>query len=207
MGFLKRLFGGAAAPGATSDAPAAAPVLRDTARGRPATRSTALDGPVDWPVDAATGVVFDDEWLLTGLKTAVNDNQFRSKIEAREDSARLRRERLRSPGLGGHDQLSDMLRGRDWLEWGEHVRQMKREGYLKSALALVYEIIDTAARSRSSVWDKVPPGWFTEAAVIHRKLKDYDGEVRIMERALESYPGDADYETRLQKAQALLAKP
>jgi tetratricopeptide (TPR) repeat protein len=202
MGILTRLFGGTPAPAASkSTKPATVlgpvPRLRDTARHQ------TPDGPVDWPVDAATGVVFDDEWLLAGLKTAVNENQFRSALE---DQARRRRERLYTPGLDGHDQLSDMLRGRDWLEWGDHVRQMKREGYLESALTLVYEIIDTADRSNSPLWDKVPPGWFNEAAVIHRKLKDYDGEVRILQRALESYPGSTDYQSRMEKAQALLSK-
>ena len=214
MGFLNRLFGRSGAPEpagtstATTPAGSPGPVLggEDSAGDHWPARPQVPDGPVDWPVDAATGVVFDDEWLLAGLKTAVNENQFRSKMEAREDSAGRRRERLHTPGLDGHDQLSDMLRGRDWLEWGEHIRQMKREGYLESALALVYEIINTAAQSKSQSWDKVPPGWFTEAAVIHRKLKDHDGEVRILQRALKSYPGDSDFEARLEKARALLAK-
>lgn len=118
----------------------------------------------------------------------------------------LRRERAYRPGTDGHDQHADMLRGRDWLEWSEHVSQMKREGYFEAALALVYEMIETVSRSKSSIWDKVPPGWFKEAAIIHRKLKDYDGEVRLMRRALKSYPKADDFKARLEKALALKTK-
>lgn len=168
-------------------------------------RPQAQDGPVDWPTDQQTGLVFDDEWLLVGLKGAVNANQYASKLEMREDSAARRRERLFRPGLDGHNQQAGMLRGRDWLEWSEHVSQMKREGYLENALALVYEMMDTARGS--NFWDhKPPPGWYNEAAVILRKLKDYDTEVRILEEALKGYPGSDRFAARLEKAKALQLK-
>lgn len=209
MGFLKRLFGGKQDP-APEPQPTAAPRVERRAavapdhsfdRGRP----QAPDGPVDWPIDPTSGLVFDDDWLLAGLKKAVNENQYASKLEAREDSAALRRERLFQPGLDGHDQQADMLRGRDWLEWGEHVAQMKREGYLECALALVYEMMDTARGS--AFWDhKPPPGWYSEAAVILRKLKDYDAEVRSLEEALRDYPGSERFSSRLEKAKALQLK-
>jgi hypothetical protein len=216
MGFLKKLFGGSSehaaiagrivAPTPPAQKPATTAQV-EISQGKFRTgRPQVPDGPVEWPVDLASGLVFDDGWLLSGLKKAVNENQYRIKLEEREESAILRRERLIRPGTDGHDQRVDMLRGRDWLEWGEHVRQMKREGYLECALALVYEMIDTVSRSKTSIWDKVPPGWFTEAAIIHRKLKDYDGEIRLMRTALKSYPGAEDFQARLNKAQILLAK-
>jgi hypothetical protein len=209
MGIFKRLFGGKANPAREPQPatppravrPAAVTQQRDYDRGRP----QAPDGPVDWPIDPASGLVFDDDWLLAGLKKAVRENQYDSKLEGREDSAALRRERLFQPGLDGHDQLADMLRGRDWLEWGEHVAQMKREGYLECALALVYEMMDTARRS--AFWDhKPPPGWYSEAAVILRKLKDYETEVRTLKEALKDYPGSQRFSTRLDKAKALQLK-
>lgn len=209
MGLLKRLFGGQdaatqpkrhAVVRPTEPTTSTFPVDRSKA-GRP----QAADGPVSWPIDPKSGLVFDDEWLLAGVKKAVSANQFASKLEGREESAALRRGRLLRPGLGGHDQQANMLRGRDWLEWSEHVAQMKREGYLECALALVYEIMDTA---RGSVfWSHTPPpGWYSEAAVILRKLKDYDTEVRILEEALDGYPGNESFSMRLEKAKAFQLK-
>jgi hypothetical protein len=209
MGILKRLFGGKQAP-APEPGLIPYPLVERTAADIPehpfeAGRPQAPDGPVDWPIDPATGIVFDDEWLLDGLKEAVNAIQYASKVEGREDSAQLRRERLFQPGLDGHDQRVDMLRGRDWLEWGEHVAQMKREGYLECALALVHEMMGTTRGS--AFWEHTPPpGWYNEAAVILRKLKDYDAEVRILGEALEGYPDSESFSTRLQKARALQLK-
>lgn len=130
----------------------------------------------------------------------LNENQFRATIDGLKDQADLRRERLFEPGLDGHHQRSDMLRGRDWLEWGEHVKQMKREGYLEPALKLVYEMMDTARNWPT--WDTIPPGWYNEAAIILRKLKNHDAEARLMEEALREYPGDTRFTTRLEKAKA-----
>jgi hypothetical protein len=206
MGLLKRLFGGRDA----AIQPEHHPVVRPAETVAPADtfrtgRPQAPDGPVDWPTDPESGLVFDDAWLLAGLEKAVNENQYRAKLEARDDMATLRRERLFQPGLDGHDQQADMLRGRDWLEWNEHVHQMKREGYLECALALVYEMMDTARGS--AYWDhKPPPGWYDQAAIILRKLKDFDAEVRLMEEALRNYPGSEDFSTRLEKAKALQLK-
>lgn len=209
MGILKRLFGGKEAP--TPDLKPEAvrqvepAVARVQANHFEAGRPQAPDGPVDWPTDPESGLVFDDEWLITGLKKAVNENQYLSKLAAREDSAALRRERLFQPGLDGHDQQVDMLRGRDWLEWSEHISQMKREGYLECALALVYEMMDTARGS--SFWGHTPPpGWYNEAAVILRKLKDYDAEVRLLEEAIKAYRGSERFSSRLAKAKALQRK-
>lgn len=209
MGLLKRLFGGNAMPTQPAQHRAERPVLPAVSYAEPVMfrtdRAQAQDGPVDWPTDQQTGLVFDDAWLLAGLKGAVNSNQYTSKLEMREDSAARRRERLFRPGLDGHDQQADMLRGRDWLEWSEHVSQMKREGYLESALALVHEMMDTARGS--AFWDhKPPPGWYSETVVILRKMKDYDAEVRTLEEALRDYPGSERFSTRLEKAKALQLK-
>lgn len=209
MGLLKRLFGGRDMATQPEPHPSVQPIataISDSpANSFQTGRPEAPDGPVDWPTDPASGLVFDDEWLLSGLRKAVNEKQYLSKLELREDMARRRRERLFQPGLDGHDQQADMLRGRDWLEWNEHVHQMKREGYLECALALVYEMIDMTRGS--AYWDhKPPPGWYNEAAVILRKLKEYDAESRLMAEALENYPGNERFSIRMEKAKALQLK-
>lgn len=202
MGLLKKLFGNKQSQRQHDQAS----IPSRTAPGQSASagRSQALDRPVQWPVDPNTGQVFDDEWLFDGLKRAVNENQFRAKSEMLNDMAVRRRERLSVPGLDGHNQADSMLRGRDWLEWGEFVHQMKREGHLQPALALVYEMMQTS--TKSDVFDTVPPGWYREAAIIHRKLKDYDGEISLMKEALVSYPHDEDFEKRCAKARELKGK-
>ncbi|MGT2461101.1 hypothetical protein [Sinomonas atrocyanea] len=169
-------------------------------------RPQVADYPVDWPVDPATGTVFDDTWLLDGLQRSVSPSSFQSKLEAREEKARARRERLWEPGVDTVYQEDDLLRGRDWLEWDEHVYQMKRDGFLESALSLVYEMIDVASKSPSYDEHKVPGGWYGEAAVILRKLKRREEEIRILQAALADYPGNPAFADRLAKTEALLAK-
>ncbi|HSN36609.1 MAG TPA: hypothetical protein VLT34_09700 [Arthrobacter sp.] len=44
------------------------------------------------------------------------------------------------------------------------------------------------------------------SSLIHRKLKDHAGEVRLVRRALKSYPKDDVFQARLEKALALQAK-
>lgn len=86
MGFIKRLSGGrdeqlvdeerigAEPPAAPRPA---ATVQVDFSHGEFRTgRPQVPDGHVDWPVDPKSGLVFDDEWLLSGLKNAVNENQY-----------------------------------------------------------------------------------------------------------------------------------
>ena len=59
---------------------------------------------------------------------------------------------------------------------------------------------------RSPSYDRlrVLPGWYEEAAIILRKLKRPDEEVRILRRAIVDYPDN--FAARLAKAEALAAR-
>jgi hypothetical protein len=206
MGLFSSLFGGQkdaspAQPAPVVPAPArSASGVETDGYGRP----MAPDRPVDWPVDEETGQVFDDEWLMSGVKAALNANQFNQMAQSRAESAQRRRARLWAPGVDGvYTEEAEQLRGRHWLEWRDHVEQMNREGRHEAALALCYEIIDVAERVDPK--RTAPPGWYDKAGILLRKMKDYDAEVRLMERVVAKYPGDR-FQVRLAKARELQAK-
>jgi hypothetical protein len=167
-------------------------------------RPMAPNRPVDWPVDEETGRVFDDEWLLAGVNVAINENQFKQMLLAREDSAERRRARLFLPGVDGvYTEEAEQLRGRHWLEWRDHVDQMNREGRYEAGLALCYEMIDVAERVDPN--RTAPPGWYEKAGIFLRKMKDYDSEVRLLESVVTKYP-DERFTKRLAAARAMQAK-
>ena len=98
-----------------------------------------------------------------------------------------------------------LVRGVHFLDRGDELKQLKREGRLTEALELVIEIIEATEReqdvklrlrpSRFEYWSNLgveggsyvgptPPGWTIHAAIILRKLKAYEAEVAIIDRWL-----------------------
>ncbi|MFD1364486.1 hypothetical protein [Actinoplanes sichuanensis] len=72
------------------------------------------------------------------------------------------------------------VRGCHYTEWPDRIRALKRGGRLEAALELLYECIEAAERDRG---DREPAPWYTyEAAVIHRKRKEIDREVAVLQR-------------------------
>ncbi len=98
-----------------------------------------------------------------------------------------------------HD--SEYVRGRHFLEWGDELKQLKREGRLGEALALALEIIDATERGQATEARnapkraayfgskpedyqprETPPGWTEHAAIVLRKLGRFDEEVTVIDR-------------------------
>ncbi len=105
----------------------------------------------------------------------------------------------------------------------ERLKQMKRDGELDSARVLALDLVDRAeqlANDEVTVCDGVvfvpppAPAYTKEAAIVLRKLKDYDAEVEILERYERAARGsDGNYTVqeemindRLPKARALRDK-
>jgi hypothetical protein len=125
------------------------------------------------------------------------------------EEIRLVREAEEGIARGREADRLEVVRGRHYSEWTDTVRQLKREGRYEEALDLLGDCMDAAERS-AAVRGTAPAPWYTEqAAIIHRKLKDYDGEVAVLKRYLEMAPGlpdDDSFVVRLAKARALQRK-
>ncbi|ETW22188.1 hypothetical protein MGAST_21490 [Mycobacterium gastri 'Wayne'] len=139
---------------------------------------------------------------------AVDDPQSAAEGRSVTDAmARLRRERLAEGGVVADEQRVRLVRGRDFGEWVEPIRELRRTGCDAEAFELLMECIDAAeCHSRGQGW--VPPTWYTEqAAIILRKRGDLAGEVALLERFLDACPPDqpqVDIAERLVKARARL---
>lgn len=71
----------------------------------------------------------------------------------------------------------------------EPIKQLVREHRYEEALTLLAECLETIAQEVQTPPGELPstpPPWYAwEAAVILRKMKDYDREVRVIERFME----------------------
>ncbi len=66
------------------------------------------------------------------------------------------------------------------------VGQLKKEGKLEEALAILVRSIDFAENEAATTQRRLYPNSFEEAALIYRKLKKYDDEVFVLERFLSN---------------------
>jgi len=114
---------------------------------------------------------------------------------ARDRSRRLLSEDPREVA----DQRKRLVRGKDYLEWVTPVEQLKREGKLTEALGILYECIEAAERADPTS----PPPWYTaQAAIVHRKLGQFDAEIDVLQRYNAATKSDA-FAERIAKAAAL----
>lgn len=95
-----------------------------------------------------------------------------------------------------------MVDGLHYLQTVEPIKQLKRDGRLEEALELCYKAIqgaETAARREKTS----PPPFYTEqAAIIHRKLKQNDKEIAVLQRYVDACPPrykDSGIKARLDK--------
>lgn len=100
-----------------------------------------------------------------------------------------------------------LARGRHHHRWLATLDEMRRQGQDVEGLALLLECIEAAeqeARARS-----VPPSptYTRRAAVILRRQRDLDAEVRLLERWVAAFPADVDHprvlDVRLARARRL----
>lgn len=93
---------------------------------------------------------------------------------------------LAGGGERAADFRSGMVKGIHYLEMVEPIKQFKRDGRLREALELCYAAIEGAEKAAKS---REPAPWYTEqAAIIHRKLKERDEEIAVLERWLKRAP-------------------
>lgn len=184
---------------------------------------------VEWPTSESDSTVFDLGWLDRGTKKPVSLKE-QAHIDgalAVSDPGAL----LYAPGVESYVRTeyqrqlklhfwgthflhqpmnvleAGLVRGAFYLEWGDHIEQMKREGFLEEALVLVYEVIDAAESvDRVEGSGMGAAGWYSRACIILRKLKDPESEVRLIERVLEEYPRMKTLADRLPAARKLAEK-
>lgn len=142
--------------------------------------------------------------------THLEDTQ--SAAEGRVQEATLAELRLQRQNAGGseaREQAERMVRGRDFVEWVETIKQLRREGNNEEAFVLLSECIDAGERD-AKAHGYQPPYWYTEqAAIILRKRGDLAAEVAALERFLAACPHgqpQLDMAERLIKARAKLAQ-
>lgn len=143
-------------------------------------------------------------WQYDATKPAPVTTAEKKEEQARS-AARLREERLATGGDTAEAERNALVRGKHYTEWPEGIRELKRAGQHDQALVLLYELIDAAERDARRQRHGAPAPWYTEqAAIIHRKLKEYDREVTVLQRYRATHPQAADaFTERLAKAVTL----
>jgi hypothetical protein len=103
-----------------------------------------------------------------------------------------------------------LIGDRDYESFRPQIAQAKSDGDLGTALRLLRECVDAAEREANVYWAR-PVSWPTEqAAILLRSLKDYRGEILVLERFLNADPnrhGTKVIRERLARARALAGEP
>lgn len=93
---------------------------------------------------------------------------------------------------------------RHYTEWVQEVKQLKRDGNLDEALVVLMGCIDAVEDEMTAQgWHDPAPWYYEQAAIVHRKRKDYAAEVAVLERyfqALDGRAGHPDLAARRRKA-------
>jgi len=146
-------------------------------------------------------------WQYDATKPAPVTTAEKKEEQARS-AARLREQRLAAGGETARAERNALVRGKHYTEWPEAIRELKRAGHLDEALMLLYELIEAAERDARGRGHGAPAPWYTEqAAIIHRKLREYGREVAVLQRYRATHPQVADaFAERLAKAAALAAR-
>lgn len=150
-------------------------------------------------------------WLGSGEPEWPYTEENPPALTSREriDSTHLRRsEMVRAALEGGGARAAQFRRGMvdgvHYLELIEPIKQLKREGRLEEALVLCYKAIEGA---ESDAGDREPaPGYTEQAAIIHRKLKQKDEEIAVLNRWLAKCPKSRRGESRIAERLAKLGE-
>lgn len=108
--------------------------------------------------------------------------------EAQNQRQRLVAEGLAAGGGRAEQFRSGMVNGVHYLELVEPIKQLKREGRLEEALELCYQAIQGAENDRNG--REPAPAYTLDAAIIHRKLKQTDQEIAVLQRWIDHCPTD-----------------
>ena len=156
-----------------------APAPRPSASTRPAGKAARVtpSEPDDVPYDRRTGEVLDDDYF---------------------EGLRARRARAGQVAI---------VRGKPLWKWIPTIDEMKRAGEYQAAADLTLECVD-AMEHHSSImgFESGAAGWYEKAAIIYRKLRDYDAEIEMIDRGLGYMPANPDLLHRRVKAVQLRDK-
>lgn len=98
---------------------------------------------------------------------------------------------------------SGFYKGRHYTEWIEEVKSLKREKKFEECLVLLFGLIEaTENEAKEQGWPYGAPGYYEDAAIIFRKLKRYEDEIKVLKRWKNGGP---KFEQRIRAAQALLS--
>jgi hypothetical protein len=100
-----------------------------------------------------------------------------------------------------------LARGRHHHRWLATLDEMRRQGQDAEGLALLLECIE-AAEQEARAWSVPPsPTYTRRAAVILRRRRDLEAEVRLLERWVAAFPAEAGHprvlDVRLARARRL----
>ncbi|MGV9710007.1 hypothetical protein ACWDTI_05025 [Gordonia sp. NPDC003424] len=139
-----------------------------------------------------------------------NEDETESAARDRQtakEQALLRESRLAAGGEEAEDQRRRLVRGKDFTEWVEPIKALKRSKRYEEALELILECVDTAERD-ARYHEYAPPPWYTEqAAIIYRQTGSIAAEVSILDRFQRACPSGKSSPSiaeRLVKARAKL---
>lgn len=108
--------------------------------------------------------------------------------EAQAETHAMVSESLAEGGFRAEEFRRGMVNGVHYLELVEPIKQLKREGRLEEALELCYRAIEGAEKTRGI---REPAPWYTlQAAIVHRKLRQKDAEIAVLQRWMDFCPAD-----------------
>ncbi len=113
--------------------------------------------------------------------TAKNVAQHRSTDKMAKDA-------LAGGGARAAQFKAGMVDGLHYLQTVEPIKQLKRDGRLEDALALCYKAIQGAENAARREKTSPPPFYTEQAAIIHRKLKQRDEEIAVLQRYVDACP-------------------
>ncbi|MFF7291639.1 hypothetical protein ACFY9N_03810 [Microbacterium sp. NPDC008134] len=115
------------------------------------------------------------------------------------------KEALAGGGTRAAEFKAGMVDGLHYLQTVEPIKQFKREGRLDEALELCYQAIQGAENAARREKTSPPPFYTEQAAIIHRKLKQRDEEIAVLQRYVDACPPkykDSGIKARLDKLTA-----
>lgn len=94
-------------------------------------------------------------------------------------------------------------KGKHYTEWVDDVKRLKRENKLDECIVLLFGLIEATEReAKAEGWPYGAPGYYEQAAIVFRKLKQYGDEIEVLKRWKNGGP---KFEQRIRAAQALFS--
>lgn len=121
------------------------------------------------------------DWKYTEQSPAPLTRDEKSKADE-AGQQKIVRDGLKAGGERQKEFENALVGGVHYLELVEPIKQLKREGRLREALKLCYVAIESAEKDKSG--GSPAPHYTTEAAIVHRKLKERDEEIAVLKRWL-----------------------